>query len=231
MVDNVLGIHRPFRASFRPVASNTLLVAFGKQVLDLPALSGSVDEVREISSVYGPGSIVLVGEDASVNKLMRNLPRSSLLHISTHSFLDGRTPFGGSLVLGDSRGGSEQWNAVQIQQLRLDRLRLVVLAACDTATGSDPATGTSFSLAGAFLEAGAGQALAALWPLSDRAAAKLMPIFHRSLLSSGDALAALRETQREGIAMGMGADAAALTIVSGPNRTQPPSRETKGHSK
>jgi len=74
-------------------------------------------------------------------------------------------------------------------------LELLVLSACDTATGDDRA---ALGLAGVALKAGARSALASLWYVSDQAAGKLVVDFYRALQSPGVSKAhALQAAQRQ----------------------------------
>ncbi len=49
----------------------------------------------------------------------------------------------------------------------------------------------------AFVQAGAKNLVLSLWPVDDEATAKLMEEFYRRYLETGDAVGAMRRTQRE----------------------------------
>jgi CHAT domain-containing protein len=70
---------------------------------------------------------------------------------------------------------------------------LLVLSACDTATGDDRAV---LGLAGLAIKSGARSTLATLWPVKDKAAAQLMTRFYQQLRQPGHTKAeALRQAQ------------------------------------
>jgi CHAT domain-containing protein len=83
---------------------------------------------------------------------------------------------------------------IKYGQRRQNALELLVLSACETATGDDRA---ALGLAGIALKAGARSALASLWYVNDVAAGKLVVDFYRALQGSGASKAqALRTAQR-----------------------------------
>ncbi len=72
-------------------------------------------------------------------------------------------------------------------------IELLVLSACDTATGDDRAV---LGLAGLAVKSGARSTIAALWPVKDKAAAMLMSNFYKELQKPGITKAeALRQAQ------------------------------------
>jgi CHAT domain-containing protein len=83
---------------------------------------------------------------------------------------------------------------IKYGQRRQNALELLVLSACETATGDDRA---ALGLAGIALKAGARSAVASLWYVNDIAAGKLVVDFYRGLQDSGASKAqALRAAQR-----------------------------------
>ena len=91
----------------------------------------------------------------------------------------------------------ESCTAREIYGLRLDRTRLVVLAACDTGNEYIPGSEGATSLARAFLAAGVPTVVASLWSVDDRATAGLFDRFHRFLIAGDDPVDALRKAQLE----------------------------------
>jgi len=83
---------------------------------------------------------------------------------------------------------------IKYGERRTSALELLVLSACETATGDDRA---ALGLAGVALKAGARSALASLWHISDQASSDLIVDFYRGLQSGGLSKAqALRAAQR-----------------------------------
>lgn len=87
---------------------------------------------------------------------------------------------------------------VKYAEHRQDPLELLVLSACETASGDDR---SALGLAGVALKAGARSALASLWYVDDRAAGSLVVDFYRALQSGAASKAhALQAAQRAMIA-------------------------------
>jgi len=76
-------------------------------------------------------------------------------------------------------------------QARGRAIELLVLSACETATGDRRAT---LGIAGVAVRAGARSTLATLWPVQDVATATMMPQFYRELATHGKS-EALRRAQ------------------------------------
>ena len=79
--------------------------------------------------------------------------------------------------------------AEEIYALRLDRTRLVVLAACDTGNAYIPGSEGVTSLARAFLAAGVPTVVASLWSVDDKETSVLFDAFHQSWANRRDAVA------------------------------------------
>ena len=89
---------------------------------------------------------------------------------------------------------------IKFGEHRDNPLELLVLSACETASGDDR---SALGLAGVALKAGARSALASLWYVNDRAAGTLVVDFYRALQSGRLSKAqALQAAQREMIAAG-----------------------------
>jgi len=99
-------------------------------------------------------------------------------------------------VLGRSpNGGRDTLFARDIETLHLSASQLVVLSACDTAAGAPQQGAGVLGLARAFLEAGASNVVATLWPEDDRSSRVFFERFHREYLKRRDAAEALRQAQ------------------------------------
>ncbi|BAY73431.1 hypothetical protein NIES23_62590 (plasmid) [Trichormus variabilis NIES-23] len=76
---------------------------------------------------------------------------------------------------------------------RADAIELLILSACETASGDDRAT---LGIAGAAVKAGARSAIASLWSLDDESSQKLIEIFYKTITQSQTSRAeALRQAQ------------------------------------
>lgn len=147
-------------------------------------------EINGIADAYGGGTR-LIGSQATLDALRRELARATTLHLATHALLNPNHPDSSVIAL----AGGRDLDAEAIGRLSLKGLDLVTLAACETGrTTASPGIG-SFDFAGAFLKAGASQVLASRTALPDDS--PLFLEFHR-LVSRGLApRAALQRLRRE----------------------------------
>ena len=106
-----------------------------------------------------------------------------------------RRSFGSSMV--DEQGNSEDGflRLHDIYNLHLPA-ELVVLSACDTATGKSVKGEGLVSLVRGFMYAGASRVVASLWKVDDEATKELMVNFYRGMIEESlSAAAALRQAQ------------------------------------
>ena len=116
-----------------------------------------------------------------------------VLHFSTHAAVDMMDP-NRSRILFSGEAGSSGSNYLfwqEVQQLRLNDVDLVTLAACDTEGGKFvPGEGIQ-SFSRAFLSAGARSTVTALWRVADAPTASFMRRFYAELgrgVEKGEAL-------------------------------------------
>ncbi|MFC8907102.1 CHAT domain-containing protein, partial [Micromonospora sp. NPDC057140] len=156
-------------------------------------------EARAVRDAFYPGLPLHVGPDASVARLRDWLVRPAdgqrrLLHLGCHGTVEAERPWESRLQL----AGGEHLTAGQLLDLGRDRTALVdvvLLAACETGlTGAD--YDEAFSLATAFLVAGARSVVGSLWAVYDDATSLAMFMIHHFLRDRGlPPAAALRATQ------------------------------------
>lgn len=102
----------------------------------------------------------------------------SIVHFATHGHFDGElensflVTFDGRLTMDGLQ------DAVGLRKYQEEALELLVLSACETASGDDRA---ALGLAGVGLKAGAKSVLASLWSISDESTAQLIIEFYNQL--------------------------------------------------
>ncbi len=158
------------------------------------ALPAVESEVQQISKTVS--SSMLMNQELTSLTLADHVKDSSanVVHLATHgqfssrqedTFLltwDGRISIKELAELLKKRGGGSS-----------KAIELLVLSACDTATGDDRAV---LGLAGLAVKSGARSTIAALWPVKDKATAILMTNFYHELRKPGVTKAeALRQAQ------------------------------------
>jgi len=175
------------------------VLAFGLQLGRLPyARRESRSLERHLGSVD-----VLLGEQASEGALKRrNLSDYRVLHFAAHAIADDARPERSAVVLSagaDTEDGLLQ--AREIQGLDLDG-RIVVLSACQTATGAVLSGEGVLSLARAFFEAGSAAVIGSRWPIRDDDAAAFFDSFYERLGRGATLAAALAQAKRDARAQG-----------------------------
>ena len=120
--------------------------------------------------------------------------------------LNRRNPLFSYLALGASGEDDGRLEVREVFGLELGA-RLVVLSACETASGAglvgDVPPGDEWqSLMRAFMQAGAVSVVATLWPVADAESARLMEDFFVSLRAGAAPAAALAEARRRALAGG-----------------------------
>ena len=170
--------------------------------LELQPLPGSRREVETIEKLFPEGSRILLGAEASEDRVRQAGPGPSLLHFACHALADAASPLDSSLVLalpaewkpGQPNGLLQAWEI--FEQVRLDA-DLVALSACGTALGQEMSGEGVLGLTRAFQYAGARTVLASLWAVSDESTAFLMGRFYRGLRQGEPKDTALRNAQVE----------------------------------
>jgi CHAT domain-containing protein len=193
------------------------------------ALAGIAREVRYLRSRF-EGVEVARGLPGGAAGLAGAAAGCGVLHIAAHAEANDEKPWQSSIDLGGARAGADEGGAARearpaaeggllrasdIAALRLDA-RLAVLSGCETASGRATSGEGVLGLTSAFLSAGVSAAVATLWPVEDRATARLMTRFYAALGEGADPAAALREAALDERARRGGADAsfwAAFVLV------------------
>ncbi|MDZ8053229.1 MAG: CHAT domain-containing protein [Aulosira sp. ZfuVER01] len=152
------------------------------------------EELKEIKSEVP--STVLLNEEFTSNNLKNSLKSSffPIVHIATHGKFSSKAMETFILAWDERIRINELDNLLQIpEQKKRQTVELLVLSACETATGDKRA---ALGLAGIAVRAGANSTLATLWSVNDEATANLMRYFYKNLSSSQQTKAeALRRSQ------------------------------------
>ncbi|MFN6481975.1 MULTISPECIES: CHAT domain-containing protein [unclassified Nostoc] len=143
------------------------------------ALPAVESEVKQISKAVS--SSMLLNQKFTSQALAERVKSSSagVVHLATHGQFSSRLE-DTFLLTWDGKV-----NVKELSELLKNRgsdpskaIELLVLSACDTATGDDRAV---LGLAGLAVKSGARSTIATLWPVKDRAAAMLMTRFYDQL--------------------------------------------------
>ncbi len=137
-------------------------------------------ELQEIES--RGNSLVLLNQNFTKDALKQEIKYSDypIVHIATHGQFSSSIEDTFLLTWDDRININELDRILQTRNLGQENaIELLVLSACETATGDQRA---ALGLAGMAVRAGAKSTLATLWSVNDRATAELMGDFYRELL-------------------------------------------------
>jgi CHAT domain-containing protein len=158
----------------------------------LAPLRGAEAEAQRIAALYG--TTALTGPEATETVIRRALERSDVAHFAVHGVLDERNTRRSHLVLANDAENDGALTVDEILSMNLDRLRMVVLASCRTASAG-AGYGNVRSLAAAFLAAGADSVTASLWDLDDEITSPIAVRLHEELDAGSTPAEALRAVQ------------------------------------
>jgi CHAT domain-containing protein len=163
---------------------------------NLASLPGAAAETEAARRFYRR-SVFLAGPEAMRVRLLAELDRHEVFSFAGHAVENLRDPADSYLVLASSDPADEPGalRGREIDALKLERLRMVILSACHTSAAASSRTGGIAGLSRAFLDAGADAVLGTLWDADDEAASQLLPEFHRGFTAGLDAASALRAAQ------------------------------------
>jgi CHAT domain-containing protein/tetratricopeptide (TPR) repeat protein len=183
-----------FTVSYAPSASVFALCCArepatgrGALILGIPdRLTPNIQAEVEMVAATLPGSELLLGEAATVERLREAGPEARLVHIATHGFFRQDNPMFSAIQLGGSR-----LTLFDLYQLELGA-ELVVLSGCGTGLNVVESGDELIGLTRGLLYAGARSAMVTLWDVHDRSTAEFMSIFYRKLARQGNRARAAR---------------------------------------
>jgi CHAT domain-containing protein/tetratricopeptide (TPR) repeat protein len=167
----------------------------------LAALPWARREARAIAwTLRLPAGQVREGGAASEDFIKQtSLGRYAVLHLAVHARADETFPDRSAVFLAPGSTAEDGW----LQPREIAALdfgaRLVVLSACDSATGFVLSGEGPLSLARAFFAGGASGVVATRWPLRDDDAAFVMDRFYRALATGVGAATALQRARQDAI--------------------------------
>jgi CHAT domain-containing protein/tetratricopeptide (TPR) repeat protein len=166
----------------------------GAKVGQLP---DAEEEVREIARLYGPGSRVFIGENATETTLKREAEEANVIHIATHGTVDAVSPLASAILL--APGAPTEDGVLEAREiLGLDlHSRLAVLSACSTGGGKAESGEGIIGLSWAFLAAGCPTTVVSHWQATSSVTSRLMIAFHRHLRHGNSEAVALQKAQDE----------------------------------
>jgi CHAT domain-containing protein len=164
-----------------------LLAAAASATPDGKPLPGAVGEVKRLKKKFR-------GVELRLEALQpEDLTQYGILHLATHAHVDDQRPWSSEIIL-DASDPAGRLRARDIAELDLGA-GLAVLSACETGSGRVLSGEGVLGLSSAFLSAGVPTVVASLWPVDDRATARLMDLFYDELAAGRDPASALAAAQ------------------------------------
>jgi CHAT domain-containing protein len=196
-----LFLHATGRAALDAGAPTSIL-AVGDPAFDaaafpsVPRLPMAAAESEKIASLY-PDSLVLTAEAATRSRFLEALGSHSVVHVAAHAIGSDADPLRSRLLLAPDPARHDPGTlfADELSTRSFDNVRLVVLAACSTASGKISRGEGPLSLVRPFLAGGVPVVVATLWEIEDASSAELLVRFHRGVAAGRAPEEALREAQ------------------------------------
>jgi len=139
-------------------------------------------EVQQIAAIYGSRAHVEVG--AREEAVKESAPRYGILHFATHGVFDDGAPLASHLVFAGGGRDDGRLEAREMMSMQLNA-QLVVLSACQTATGR-PAPGEGIiGMSWALFVAGCPTMVASEWKVESTSTTAMMVAFHRNIVQRG----------------------------------------------
>lgn len=192
-------------ANFTLQQANTLVGGLIEARQGFDALPGVEQEVQNITERFP--SEVLLNENFTPSNLQTKLShtRFPIVHLATHAQFSSKAEDTFLLTWDDRINVKNLDQLLRETEEQIQPIELLVLSACQTATGDDRAP---LGLAGVAVRSGAKSTLATLWPVNDESTSLLMAAFYSAFNQPGVSKAqAIRQAQ--------------LTLFHNPNYQHP----------
>ncbi len=162
----------------------------------MPNLPEAESEAVEVARLYSRSEL-LTGPTATKQAFVERIRGRQVVHYAGHAAASANAPSSARLLLAaDPRtGDSGGLYLRELERSRFAGTRVVVLAACRTATGTVSRVEGALNLARPFLAAGVPDVVASLWDIDDTVSRRFFVAFHRAMLAEGDPVLALRKAQ------------------------------------
>lgn len=141
-----------------------------------------LDEIGHVMQKRNAEVALLVGDQATKQKVMQQMPQPTIIHIASHGFVNMTDPLQSGIAFTDDpqRPGNEVLFGYEVFNLRL-RAKLVTLSACETGLGRVYKGEGLMGLSRGFFYAGAQNLVLSLWKVADQSTANLMIDFYKNI--------------------------------------------------
>lgn len=165
----------------------------------LQQLANAAAEARQLHAEY-PGSDLLLGDEASIKRFLTAARNATIIHFAGHAVANPYDPWLSRLILAPEGNSSGDLTAERLltRPEVLSQTRLIVLAACSTASGESIGPEGLAPLVRPLIAAGVPAVVGTLWDVKDSATTReLLVSFHRHYRNGDEVAVALRKAQLE----------------------------------
>lgn len=165
---------------------------FSERNIVLFPLKYSKEEIQKVNSMLNNG-YVLLSDNATEKNFKDNASKSSIIHLSTHSFLYRNQPL---IIFSKNKDENEDGylESGEILQLKLNS-DLVVLSSCKSGLGEIDKSEGIIGMQKSFFEAGAKSVVVSLWDVNDKYTSLFMQSFYHFLSEGYTKSEALRKAK------------------------------------
>lgn len=166
--------------------------SFNARNIVLFPLKYSKEEIKNLNSLVSNG-IVLLSGNATEKNFKENASQSSIIHLSTHSFLHNNQPL---IIFSQNEDEKEDGflETGEILQLKLNS-DLVVLSSCRSGLGSVDRSEGVIGMQKSFFDAGAKSIIVSLWDVNDKYTSLFMQSFYKYLSEGFDKSESLQKAK------------------------------------
>ena len=159
-------------------------------------LSGAIKEVDTIEEIFGSDGTYRYGKDASKNQFLLDLKDGhDIIHLALHAFSSTSDRFDNKIVFRSDEDFGDELYGYELLSQHVNS-NLVVLTACQSASGTWQKGEGTYSLTRWFMEAGAPAIISSQWNQADHASHAIFKRFYENLSTGQKPFNALLESKR-----------------------------------
>jgi CHAT domain-containing protein len=162
----------------------------------LDPLYASLDEVKQV------GGQIYLAQAATKEEFLRQAANHDIIHLATHAKADNQDPLNSFIAFYPHTDSLTSYRlyAQELYNMHLEKLKLIVLSACETNSGKLIQGEGVMSLARAFAYAGCPSIVTTLWKADDKTSADISVRMHGYLKEGKSKDEALRQAKLDYIA-------------------------------
>lgn len=194
-VTTIVGLEAltPAAGPVRPRRTSVLASADGGVPYGLHAEPALEEHAQEVADAVGTEAVT--GPAATRDRLLAELTTADVVHIAVHGTLDQDAPWMHCLYLAPDRDDDGRVFAYDFLEADLRGVRLITLAACDSALGRFDRADNVRGIPSALITAGAQAVVGCLWPVRSEPATYFYHHMHHRIAQGTDPERAFRESQ------------------------------------